>query len=103
MKYYQFEINQKNEFIGVGKTSYASNGNLALCVMKADGNPFGMITKNLGDCLDKDMAYVDVNNCLWAEDLIRKFKLGEPTGAYLRSGFVKYPLYKFNIGKIEEI
>ena len=76
------------------------NGNLAIMVM--DGfEVYCKLTVNLGIKLPKDMAFVDVNNL--DEEFINQFKNvmepvmkdGKPVTA--QSGFVTYPLYKFNL------
>ena len=46
-------------------------------------------------------AFVDTNNCPWAEEFIQENGLGEFTGIYGNSGFCTYPLYEFNLGKLK--
>lgn len=60
-------------------------------------------------CLGEDrrfsepgFAYVDTNNMPGAEQFIKENGLGEPTGAWTRSGFCTYPLYKFNIDELKK-
>ena len=64
------------------------------CVM-----PFAKLTVNLGR-MNYGYAYVDTNNCPWAEEFIAENGLGEPTGDICCSGFCVYPLYKFDMEKI---
>ena len=61
--------------------------------------PFATLTVNLGR-MNYGYAYVDTNNCPWAEEFIAENGLGEPTGKTCCSGFCVYPLYKFNMEKI---
>lgn len=75
------------------KTKYY-NGNLAIQLWCEDG-PYAMLTVNLPGKRQKNEAYVDVNNCPWAEDFIRENTLGEPLGRLASSGFCVYPLYRF--------
>lgn len=42
------------------------------------------------------MAFLDINNCPWAEEWLKKNNLAEPAGYSRQSGFVTYPLYKWN-------
>ena len=76
------------------KTSYYNNGNLAIQLM-CDEGPFAMLTVNLNTKLAADEAYVDINNCPWAEAFIEENNLGKDTGKVGFSGFCCYPLYKF--------
>ena len=64
--------------------------------------PFARLTVNLGR-QNNGYAYVDTNNCPWAEDFIKENGLGEFTGKICRSGFCEYPLYKFNMEKIGDV
>lgn len=61
--------------------------------------PYAFLTVNLGR-QNYGYAYVDINNCPWAEDFIEENGLGEFTGKVYSSGFCFYPLYKFNMDKI---
>ena len=63
--------------------------------------PFATLTVNLGMKLGENEAFVDTNNCPWAEEFIEKYGLGEPTGELGFSGYCVYPAYKFDLSKIE--
>lgn len=81
--------------VEVMKTKYI-NGNLAVLLIDSkDGQPYGNLTINLGDKLDDNEAYVDVNNMPDAERFIIDNRLGERTNMIKPSGFCVYPLYKF--------
>lgn len=78
-------------------------GHIALQLWCEDG-PFATITLNHAGLrgLSRNVSCVDTNNCPWAESLIKRLKIGEPTGHYLHSGFCSYPVYKFDLSKIAE-
>lgn len=80
------------------------NYNLAIRLWTDDGEPWCTLTVNLpgAEDLPADYAYVDVNNFPEAEEFIKKYNLGEPTGLTKQSGFVVYPLYKFDLQKLKE-
>lgn len=46
----------------LNKQTYANNGNLAVEVLCTDGEPWSMLTVNLGGPLPEDMAFIDSNN-----------------------------------------
>ena len=77
-----------------------SNNNTALELVWEDGIPLAIITVNLGDLLEKNMAYIDTNNCSWAEDFLVDNDFGIPTGEYKASGFCVYPLYQLDLERI---
>lgn len=79
-----------------------TNNNTALELVCDDGTPLAIITVNLGDLLENDMAYIDTNNCSWVEDFLIDNDFGLPTGEYKASGFCIYPLYKLNLVKIKK-
>lgn len=85
------------------RSTYLNNDTLAIMLDDAeDGEPYADLTVNLPDSsflCSRDTAFVDTSNCPWAEDFIKKNKLGVPTGR--SSG--KYPHYRFDISKIPEI
>ncbi len=92
------EISSYGEIYNVKmeKNEYNNNGNLAIRLIDTEtGEPFAIMTKNLDVKLPKNRAYVDTNNCPWAEDFIRKYKLGFSLRQYRRSGYCSYPLYEF--------
>ncbi len=87
--------------------SYYSGGNLALLLVDwSSGEPeeWGDLTVNLGPRLQKDCAFVDVNN-LGQEILpwVEKDVLGKPTGRVAQSGFVTYPEYQFQADRLKAL
>lgn len=93
------------------KNSYRDNNSLAIQMFDAsDGCPFTVLTVNLEETswmfdplpIDKEsIAFVDTNNNPWAEKFIKDNKLGEPVGIYGHSGFCSYPLYRFDLSKLD--
>lgn len=81
-------------------SQYCANDNLVVQLISPEG-PFATLTVNLGK-LDRGYAYIDTNNCPWAEEFIAENGLGEPTGLTRQSGFCEYPLYVFDMNKLEE-
>lgn len=87
--------------------SYFNACKLALELVDwSSGEPesWGHLTVNLGIPMEKDCAFVDVNNfgtgiLAWIE----KNGLGKPTGRIHRSGFVEYPEYRFDAGRLKEL
>ena len=81
--------------------NYANNDSLAIQLFEKDGSPFATITVNLDNALQNDeYAFLDTNNCPWAEDFVIKNGLGEFTGFLGASGFCSYPLYQFDKVKL---
>lgn len=83
--------------------AYRNNNTLAIVAYDRTGEEFDTITVNLPyGFAGGDMAYVDTNNCPWAEAFLKKNKVASPTGIYGESGFCAYPLYIFDMSKFEE-
>lgn len=81
-------------------SSYAQGKHIALQLWCEDG-PFATLTTNLAPKgTDKNIQAVDTNNCPWAPALIKRLKIGTPTGKYVHSGFCTYPLYEFDMERI---
>ena len=78
---------------------YAENENLAIQMWCEDG-PYAILTVNLSQKCKPNCAFVDTNNCPWAENFIEKYKLGMPTGDMEMSGFCIYPEYEFDLAEI---
>lgn len=65
--------------------------------------PYATLTTKLDVAgFSDEYAFVDTNNCPWAEELIKEYNLGKPTGMSARSGYCTYPLYKFNFDELEK-
>lgn len=104
-----FKINAYNKdwFVIPVLNKYTYGNCLAISLMLEDGSCFAHLTVNLIDALEgiatlpEDCAFVDVNNAPWAEAFIKEYDLGIHLGMYVQSGFVSYPLYKFNLNKLK--
>lgn len=104
---YQVDSYGKKYDVTMEISRYQQNGGLALKMNYMDEEfgcmmPFATLTVNLGYRPDYGCAYVDTNNCPWAEDLINKNGLGVFTGKTCMSGYCEYPLYRFDLDKIRE-
>lgn len=66
--------------------------------------PYSKLTVNIPSVhiTDGDLAFVDVNNCPWAEEFITDLEIAFPTGITHRSGYVDYPLYMFSLKEIQK-
>ena len=87
-------------------SNYRNNNNLyvgLICKVVEDGaewyEPFTDITVNI-DKLESDCAAIDVNNFPQAEKFITENKLAEFTGDHAISGFCVYPIYKFDMERL---
>lgn len=89
--------------VKVKSSRYTNNNDYAVILEELDGAPFATLTVNLDRPLPDGYAFVDTNNCPWAEEFISKYNLGEPAGAAAQSGYCVYPLYKFNTYRIPEV
>lgn len=95
------KLRAENESVTLRMGKYY-NGNLAISLDCCEG-PYATITVNLTGALSPSHAYVDTNNCPWAEKFIERYGLGRFTGLTRQSGYCSYPLYEFNIKRIEEL
>ena len=86
--------------VEIRKQKYYDNKNLAIDLFDPVEGPFARLTVNLGVKLPENMAYVDTNNCRWAEEFIEENGLGKPTGDFGASGYCVYPLYEFYLDKM---
>ena len=98
MKYYTVNAYGKAYKVRIEVEAYNSNNTLALELVTDEGEPFCSLTVNLPTHgADNETAYVDTNNCPWAEEFILANDIGYPTGDVATSGFCTYPLYHFDI------
>lgn len=107
MKTYKLNAWGKNYDVSVNVANYFNNKNIAVTMDYFDEDcgcwfPYATVTVNLRD-LDDGFAFVDTNNCPWAEDFINDNRLGKFTGEYGYSGWCAYPLYKFDMAKIKDV
>ena len=66
---------------------------------------YAIITVNLVDSpiYGENQSYVDINNCPWAIDYIRRSGIGKPVGEFGSSGFCVYPLFEFDLERMIEL
>lgn len=90
--------------VNIHKTLYRDNGNLAIVLDSPTEGPFATLTVNLVNYgkLPEGYAFLDTNNCPWAERFVKLNELGEDTGLSGASGYCTYPLYKFDMQKLRE-
>ena len=63
---------------------------------------YTMLTTSFGEFISiKNAAYIDTNNCPFAEQLLEQ-GIAQPTGLTKSSGFCQYPLWIFNEDFLKE-
>ena len=103
MKYYDLYSYGTTYRVTPYRAKYAQNNTLAVELITDEGEPFASLTVNIADSdkLASDrLAFVDTNNCPWAEEFLIFNDLARPTKRYGRSGYCYYPLYEFTIEKL---
>lgn len=76
---------------------YLADGALFINMHSVEDGPLANITVCLRDPeLAPDESYVDVNNFPEVLELIADLDIGTPTGEMKDSGYVTYPVVKFN-------
>lgn len=63
--------------------------------------PYANLTVNICNLPD-GYACLDTNNLSCAEEFVTEYGIAVPTGEYKVSGFCTYPVYKFDMKKMEE-
>lgn len=68
-----------------------------------DLEPYACLTTCFGEFIGiKDSAYIDTNNCPFAEQLLEQ-GIAEPTGLSKTSGFCQYPLWVFKEEFLQQV
>jgi hypothetical protein len=101
MKYYDL----KGYKVIPYRDHYVDNGSLAVFLKTNKNEDYAVITVNIelsGYIGDEACAYIDTNNCPWVEKFLIKNNIANPTGEIGCSGFCGYPLYRFDLTKLEE-
>ena len=80
---------------------YKIDNSLCLDIYNDEGGSICRLTVRV-NTTPKNHAYLDINNCPFAMDLVEDLEIGVPTGKWFGSGFCMYPLYKFNMNKVLE-
>lgn len=84
-------------------TRYQADNSLCIQAYNCIDGPIARLTVCLADSIlipDDDCAFVDTNNCPWAEDFIRQNHLGVDMGLMMPSGYCVYPLYRFDMDQL---
>jgi hypothetical protein len=105
MKYYELNAYGETFKVKVSRTKYCDNNTLAVLLTCDNGEPFGVITTNIHEstyAANNENAFVDTNNCFWAEKFLTENHLAEYANYRGCSGYCTYPLYHFNIDLIPE-
>ena len=104
LKTYSLKAYGKTWKLAPFKTAYQADNTLAILLEDANtGEQFAVLTVHLNEscCLDESEAFVDTNNCSWAEDFITKNHLGEKLDWIIGcSGWCSYPAYSFDLSKL---
>ena len=86
--------------------SYRNNGNLyvgLICRIEEDDSewwePYADITVNVGK-MEKNCGAIDTNNFPQATEFLEENRLATFTGRYEFSGYCAYPVYEFDMDKI---
>lgn len=106
-RYYKLNMYGNDYKIRLIKETYVNNEHLAVFVVSedeyGDEEPFTNLTVNLQTApIPDNCAFIDTNNNPWAEEFLVENNIAEPTGVYGSSGFCRYPLYEFNLSKIDK-
>lgn len=103
-KYYEISVYGRVWKIRLIKTKYSYNNRLAIVVRDEDETPFTNLTVNLEfGPLEENQAFIDINNNPWAEEFLEKNNIAYYTGISAPSGYCIYPLYEFNLSKLDNI
>ena len=83
---------------------YANNDHIAISIFSLDEGPIAGLTVNIDgiERRDADCACVDVNNFPEAIRVIQELGIGKYLGYELVAGWCSYPVYEFDLNKIEE-
>ena len=94
----------KYEVYDVGIARYGADNSLIIELWNNEEGPITRLTVCLSDkTLTENQAYLDVNNNPTAPMFIEKYGLGKPTGKMKASGFCVYPLYEFDVERLQTI
>ena len=84
----------KDVYLQIGR--YEADGSVAIEAWNNQEGPIARLTVCLCDgSLAEDEAYVDTNNCPFADQLLAQ-GIAIDTGLTKQSGFCTYPLWQFN-------
>lgn len=88
----------------LNQAEYADNNHIYLSVWSEEEGPISNLTVNVRgiEAYPKNFSCVDINNFPEADAVIRKLKIGKATERCIWSGMCMYPIYEFNMTKINE-
>lgn len=96
----QYETYKNCYFI---KNKYVADNSLYLGIWNDEEGPIADITVCLGGAKkNESFSYLDMNNCPWAANLVKELEIAKDTGMTQRSGYCIYPLYEFDMDKVNE-
>lgn len=82
---------------------YMADGSMAITVENPEDGEIAALTVCLCDpFLEKNEAYIETNNCPWAMEFIREYKLGEESGRVKQSGYCRYPAVIFDMEQLKK-
>ena len=82
-------------------SSYNNNNNMAIILDTETDGQYGVASVNF-DKLDRGYAYLNTNNLPGIDKVFEDLGFAEFTGIKCKSGWVEYPLYKFDFDKMKE-
>lgn len=95
----------QGEEIYLVRSTYNATGSLAVIAYTKNGEAFTVLTKCFPDFYlyeEQDLAFIDINNNPGIEGFLIKYNIATPLHYGLDSGYVSYPLYKFDLSKLVE-
>ena len=100
----EFEFYGDTYRLGLYKTTYTNNDNLAIVVMDEDSQEqFTVLTVNIMDLPENNMAAIDTNNNADLAVAVEKAGFFTHTGMDIPSGFCMYPLCVFDLDRIPDL
>lgn len=100
----EFEFYGDTYRLGLYKTTYTNNDNLAIVVMDEDSQEqFTVLTVNIMDLPENNMAAIDMNNNADLAVAVEKAGFFTHTGIDIPSGFCIYPICIFNLDRIPDL
>lgn len=100
----EFEFYGDTYRLGLYKTTYTNNDNLAIVVMDEDSQEqFTVLTVNIMDLPENNMAAIDTNNNADLAVAVEKAGFFTHTGIDIPSGFCMYPLCVFDLDRIPDL
>ena len=100
----EFEFYGDTYRLGLYKTTYTNNDNLAIVVMDENSQEqFTVLTVNIMDLPENNMAAIDMNNNADLAVAVEKAGFFTHTGMDIPSGFCIYPICIFDLDRIPDL